>query len=458
MATNWKDPKVFKRFSSIFTFSKNPLFQKNENTHIYIPWDPEIENELMFQMKAKIGQVGSTLIPYMDLEQHAINFNQEELNTLMGQLEKGIETHLVMSNFDSIHVFRVTNLVIGETQLEESVEKILDQFSRHRGFKHYIEVDDVYVLEANHTKESGTLISNLDQIMSRDQTQKIFIAPHRKELEVTGVHKKWVEQGRNVTYDYFIRQCELKDNIYQEMWDFLSRNTQHHLINCELNRNKSVFERGQGKGKLLVESFSYYKQALISELNEVYILPLVDAIQKYGCLQEAWRELQENALINRDVTLHIQKILDGKSTSIEDLNDFLFYTKNAKSFFFSLKNMFAKKIHKEEFLLVENFLIKQEGLIDSFRSRSLKEKVVSIIHIDEWIGRTIDQIDLISLDELKDLNLKLSYLLSVMVSASYEDNIFFKLIEEKAAKGKVQRSFEDEVKNLLNLDIKKETA
>ena len=120
--------------------------------------------------------------------------------------------------------------------------------------------------------------------------------------------------------------------------------------------------------------------------------------------------------------------------------------------------MFAKKIHKEEFLLVENFLIKQEGLIDSFRSRSLKEKVVSIIHIDEWIGRTINQIDLISLDELKDLNLKLSYLLSVMVSASYEDNIFFKLIEEKAAKGKVQRSFEDEVKNLLNLDLKKETA
>lgn len=458
MTTNWKDPKVFKRFSSIFTFSKNPLFQKNENTHIYIPWNPEIENELMFQMKAKIGQVGSTLIPYMDLEQKAKDFDQDELNTLMGQLEKGIETHLVMSNFDSIHVFRVTNLVIGETQLEESVEKILDQFSSQKGFRHYIEVDDVYVLEANHTKESGTLISNLDQIMSQDQTQKIFIAPHRKELEVTGVHKKWVEQGRNVTYDYFIRQCELKDNIYQEMWDFLSRNTQHHLINCELNRNKSVFERGQGKGKLLVESFNYYKQALISELNEVYILPLVDAIQKYGCLQDAWRELQENALINRDVTLHIQKILDGKSTSIEDLNDFLFYTKNAKSFFFSLKNMFAKKIHKEEFLLVENFLIKQEGLIDSFRSRSLKEKVVSIIHIDEWIGRTINQIDLISLDELKDLNLKLSYLLSVMVSASYEDNIFFKLIEEKAAKGKVQRSFEDEVKNLLNLDLKKETA
>lgn len=458
MSSNWKNPQVFKRFSSIFTFSKNPLFKKNENLHIYIPWNPEIESELMFKLKARISNVGSTFIPYMDLDLLPVEFCSEQIAEIEKQIEVGTETHLIMSNFDSIHVFRVTGVHTSRDSISNHHEKILDIFEQKSDYKHFLEVDDVYVLEANHTGDSETVVTNLEELIKQDQTQKIFLTPLKKELEAAGVHQKWVEQGRNVTYDYFIRQCELRDNIYQEMWEYLSRNTQHHLINCELHRNKSVFERGQSKSKLLVESFIAYRNALISELNEVYILPLVDAIEKYECLGEAWNELQANALINREVTSHIQKILDNKCTMVEDLNDFVFYTMNAKSFFFSLKNMFTKKIHKEEFLLVENFLIKQEGLIDSFCARSLNQKVQSIIQLDIWIEDAMEHLEDISLDELKDLNLKLSYLLSVMASASYQDNIFFKLIEEKVAKGKVQRSFDDEVKNLLNLNLKKQSA
>ena len=38
-----------------------------------------------------------------------------------------------------------------------------------------------------------------------------------------------------------------------------------------------------------------------------------------------------------------------------------------------------------------------------------------------------------------------------MNSTSYEDNIFFKLVEEKTSKGVIKRSFEDEVKHLKKL-------
>lgn len=455
--SNWKNPKIFKRFSSIYTFSRNPLLKKDENCHIYIPWNPEIVDDLMFQLKKKIENVGSVYIPYMDLDQKPVKVSKEEVAELNQQIEKSVETHLVMSNFDSVHVFRVIGFIQHKGQDDGNPEKYLDCLSDQK-FNYWIEVDDVYVLDANHTGKNEDFEEQLDTLVSQEQTQKIFIAPYKKELEATGVHQKWVEQGRNLTYDYFIRQCELKDNIYQDMWDYLSRNTQHHLIKCELKRNKSVFERGQSKGRLLVESFQAYKNALVSELNEVYILPLVSAIENYECLAEAWEEIQSNGLINRQVTAHIQKILDSKCTQLEDLEDFIFYTKNAKSFFFSLKNMFAKKIHKEEFLLVENFLFKQESLIDSFACRDLHDKVQFIIEIDKWIQDNLAFIDEVTLDELKDLNLKLSHLLSIMASASYHDNIFFKLIEEKAARGTVQKTFEDEVKSLLSLRLQKKSA
>lgn len=454
MTVNWKSPQVFKRFSSIYTFSRNPLLKKNENYHVFIPWNPDIVDDLMFKFKDRIATNGSTYIPYMDLDQNSQEMKPEEIQFLLEQVKSNTETHLIMSNFDSIHVFRIINVINGSENLEQ--EKLLEEIDPK--FDFWIEVDDMYVLEANHVGNQDEVYENLNEFVNEDQTQKIFVVPPKKDHEITGIHQKWVQQGRNVTYDYFIRSCELKDNIYQDMWIYLAKNTQHQLINCELHRNKSVFERGHEKWNLLIESFSAYREALISELNEVYILPLVEAIGTYECLEEAWNEIQENGLINRDVTGHIQKILDNEVDKLDSLDDFLFYTKNAKSFFFSLKNMFAKKIHKEEFLLVENFLFKQESLIDSFSCRKLNDKVDFIIQIDAWIEENAAFTSDISLDELKNLNLKLSHLLSIMASASYQDNIFFKLIEEKAARGTVQKSFEDEVKSLLSHKLDKKTA
>jgi len=85
----------------------------------------------------------------------------------------------------------------------------------------------------------------------------------------------------------------------------------------------------------------------------------------------------------------------------------------------------------------------------------LVAKLNLIVEIKDWIDQTDDHIENISNEIMKDCNLKLSHLLSIMVSASYQDNIFFRLIEEKVAKGIVQKSYEDVVKSLLNIDVKR---
>ena len=85
----------------------------------------------------------------------------------------------------------------------------------------------------------------------------------------------------------------------------------------------------------------------------------------------------------------------------------------------------------------------------------IMEKLKLMIQIKHWIDQTDEVCSNIPREVIKDCNLKLSHLLSIMVSASYQDNIFFRLIEEKAAKGIVQKSYDDVVKSLLNIEVKK---
>ena len=75
------------------------------------------------------------------------------------------------------------------------------------------------------------------------------------------------------------------------------------------------------------------------------------------------------------------------------------------------------------------------------------------MHINNWMNKMDQNIEKVSSQTLNNCNLKLSHLMSIMTSASYEDNIFFKLIEEKAARGVSKKSFEDEVKTLLSIDF-----
>lgn len=464
MSEKWAQIQFINRESNIYSFSQNPLLKRNQNIHIFAPWDSTKDNELMFKMKDLIAKKGFVNIPLINKDGKSVDFPLDVQAKLNAQLEEGRETHLIMSNMDSIHVFRITGIFkFKDIKGEQENNLALYQDKPTKQMKFWVKLNDCFVLETNHDAKQSGIESQLNDFVSSVQTQNIFkpiLRPVIRPDEASDLDldmlpaDRWVDTNRSVTYDYFIRSCELKDNIFQDSWNYLARKTQHELISCELERHNAIFYRDQEKWKYLNSSFHCYREAIFSELNSVYIFPFINAISSYSSLKEAWLEI-DKGLVNPKIQDMICDLLTGKKKQLDSIEDFIYYTQHAKSLLFTLKQKFIRKIHKEEFLLVENFLIRQEGLVEAMKGSILMSKLQTMIDIKDWIDKTDSEIQHIPREVMKDCNLKLSHLLSIMVSASYQDNLFFRLIEEKAAKGIIQKSYDDVVKSLLSIELKK---
>ena len=112
MSFDWTLSQVFNRDSNIYNFTKDPLFRRNELKHVYMPWDENLEDELMYLIKAQINKEGSVLIPFMNLDQTPTSFNNDIQIQINEQVASPFgETHLVMSNLKSIHIYRVTKVL-----------------------------------------------------------------------------------------------------------------------------------------------------------------------------------------------------------------------------------------------------------------------------------------------------------------------------------------------------------
>lgn len=454
----WARSQVFERTSNIYTFSKNPLLRKNSRRHLFIPWKESVVHNLMFKLKKALRDKGECYIPFMESDLSPASLSAEALEQLKAQIGEGAETHLVMSNLDCIHIFRVDDISEKKATREETIE----EFGDSEKYRVWIKVGDLYVHKANHVKDSNEIEESLEELICSPQTQNLFVPAQALELssdsgEKRGQFSRWLELNRDLTYDYFIRSCELRENVYQECWQALNRRTQHFLIMAEQARHKGIMYRDEEKTRFLKESLENYLSAVINELNEVYVRPLIKAFKDYPCMAEAWEETR-SGLVHPEMRDIINGLLESGGDQIGSIEVFLAYLRTAKSFLFSLKTRFTKRIGKEEYLLIENFLCRQESLVESFSCKRLDQKLESVLAVKNWLKGVIECSGALSPADLKDANLKLTHLLTIMCSTSYEDNVFFKLIEEKAAKGVVKRSFEDEVKALLKLKLAKKPA
>lgn len=421
-----------------------------------MPWEEKSVHNLMFKFKKLIVEGGHCHIPFVEKNLSQAKMSEEEFEKIKIQIENKSETHLVMSNMDSIHIFRLEEII----KKPRSVRTI-DEFKGDK-YDVWFKVGDLFVYHANHTDDEKQIVDQLDDLLNSDQTQYLFV--NSQTLEIAGDNSekynqfsRWLELNRNLTYDYFIRNCELEENIYQESWEALNKRTQHFLIMAEQARHKGVTHRDYEKTKHLKESLENYLSAVINELNEVYIRPLINSFNEYECMRVAWEETQDG-LMSPKIKSIINELLESDSDQLKSIELFLEYLQSSKSFLFSLKKRFTKMIGKEEYLLIENFLGRQEGLVDSFTCRGIYQKLESILLIKNWLKEVLDQGAKISPKELKSINLKLTHLLTIMSSISYEDNIFFKLVEEKTAKGVIKRNFEDEVKALIKGEDTKKAA
>jgi len=442
-------PFAFERLSNILSFSRNTLPVRNDSIHLYIPWSTDYEMELMFKIKKHLIDSGNCFIPFCDLNLNVELLSSEHMERVNSQLEDCVETHLIMSGADSIHIFKVKSLATGELS-HKMYEKTIDCFRDASLNKGWVEVSDLFVYKASHNRMSSTDSSLRDLIYS-NQTENYFTPLQKINIENTlnEESNNWIETQRDLTYDYFLRGCELEANIFQDSWNDLSHSSRHFLISFKQLRHKALLCKDKQKIILLRESFESYLSALLNELNEVYIAPLTYALSRYTCLQDSWSEVK-SGLINPDLKVILEKIYAREDKQLTSLEDFVFFFKNVKSFLFSLNSRFAKKIGKEEHLIVDTFLSKQENMIDSLLSRGFHKKVEFLVIVKDWLFDLFEDIESIPQDELKLSSLKLAHILSMISSTNYDDNIFFKILEEKTAKGFVKRSFEDEVKCLIS--------
>jgi hypothetical protein len=216
---------------------------------------------------------------------------------------------------------------------------------------------------------------------------------------------------------------------------------------AEQLRHKGVLFKDEEKLTILKESLESYLSALLNEVNEVYIRPLVEAFLEYESLQEAWNDI-EGGLIQIELREILSEIYYSKEKQVSSLEKFVVYMNTIKSCLFSFKFRFSKRIGKEEYLLIENFLSRQENMIDSFLCKKLDQKINSLLEVKNCLKHVLLNMSKLDITEINNSALKLSHILTIVSSTSYEDNIFYKLTEEKTSRGIVKRSFEDEVKAL----------
>jgi hypothetical protein len=450
----WNRPQVFSRISKISSFSNNPLIEENELKHIFMPWSQTHENELMFKMKEMITENGSCVVPYCGLDSENQKMSNDNFASIEQQIKYGHETHLIMSNKNSIHIYKVTRL-INKSLSNNNKTNYLESFGDFNNYSTFIEVEDLFVYSANHSGGEDAIVDCLSRLASEFQTQSLFM-PIQK-LNVIEMKSnsalKWIEMNRSLTYDYFIRSRELEENTYQEVWGELGKRSQHYLVISEQLRHKGVLFKDQEKLILLKQSLESYLSALLNEVNEVYIRPLVEAFLEYESLQKAWKDI-EGGLIQIELRDILSEIYYSKEKQISSLEKFVVYMNTIKSCLFSFKYRFSKKIGKEEYLLIENFLSKQENMIDSFLCKELDKKINNFLEVKNWLKHVLLKIDKLDSMEINNSALKLSHILTIVSSTSYEDNIFYKLAEEKTSRGVTKRSFEDEVKALNKQHLK----
>jgi hypothetical protein len=411
----------------------------------------------MFKIKKEISSSGVANIPLMEKSGLPAKFSDEDIDKMNDQIMQNKETHLIMSNLESIHVYRIVAMIRKSDIKKHEKHNCSITTADESQFKVWLQVDDMFLLDVNHDKHEETVKNRLNHFITDTQTQNIF-KPNPAKMMGLGVpgntaRERWVDMNRNLTYDYYMKNCELQDHIYQKSWKYLSRKTQHLLIKSELLRHQGLLHRDRDKWNDLKGSFESNISAVYSELNDLYVHPLINAIAEYPSLCNAWFEIQ-NGLVDPKFLELMRDLLSGDKKEIDSMEEFVFYISKAKSFLFTIKSRFTKKIQSGEFLLIENFLCRQEGLVESLVCRSVTEKLKTLISIKTWIDHIESRKEDLEIYTLEECNLKLSHLLAMMTSTCEENNIIFKLIREKTSCSVTHNSFDDEVKSLMDIEYK----
>lgn len=432
MGSKWLSPFVYTKTSQDLNFKSFHSEKSPEELHFYSPWNQEKNPELLYKIKQKIVESGSCKIDLNLVSGKHLDISLAVMTIISNQIKDGKETHLVLSNLDSIHVYRVCEFELN-------------------GDGHTLFVDDVFVLSAHEDNGSCGVSEQLTQFVERGYTEKIFATHSNKSFDF-----KWSLKERSITFEYYIASKELQENIYKDCWQYLTKSAQHELVGSTICYHQSLFLPHLEKWISLEETFSKFKSAAYIELNDLYIEKLCLAINTSRPLAEAWRKFRDHYPEN-DFTITLDKLIKGEIALIEEFNQFNIYIDGIKNFLFFLKQYFSKNLVNEESLFIESFISNHEQLVEPYRLIELREILSTYNEIEHWIGEVTIAYNQNLIEQVtqRECNLKLSGLINSISSLDPKQNILLKLLKEKSSSHIPKQTLEGQVKGLFNIDLKK---
>ena len=311
--------------------------------HLYMPWNPGYIHNQMFLLRDQMEKTGHSWIPKINSTKDKMPFDPMILEVIERQLKHDVETCLYMTNFNCIHIWKISGIHQGETLPEG--EKALDAYSKYKA-EFWFKVSDVYVLQADHDGKLTPILQDLENLslcredfvnlpyneldkitpymsaqrypapVTRKDNTSIF--PGVSILSIKGKDKdvvrkeKWLNTHRKVTKEYNLMREHLAKNMYLESWSSFNPRTQHFLIEMEMLKIESASYNSLQSMQFCKQKFECYISALVNEFDEVVGKSILEICRRHNI----------TCLIYSDKNINCIEVLKGQSNTSPDL---LFY-------------------------------------------------------------------------------------------------------------------------------------
>lgn len=281
---------------------KIPTIQQENALHLYMPWNPGYIHDQMFLLKDIITKKGRVWIPKINSTEGKVKFNRSIIDILGKQLEEGIETCLFMTNFQCIHIWKISQIHESAELPESEVESTLVEYSQN-GYQaeFWMQVTDVYVLQADHDGKLTPILQELEKLsicnldnfnydaktkvtpyMSAQrypapviQRDKINYFANIIKTRFAGENKTettetlWLNTHRKVTREYVLMQEHLKKNVYPGMWEEFNLRSRHFLTEMEMLKIESAGYASLQSLQYTKQIFECYISAVLNEMDEM---------------------------------------------------------------------------------------------------------------------------------------------------------------------------------------------
>lgn len=343
-----------------------------KSIHFYSDWTEHEDNNLMFGIKNSLVKK-----EYAQLEVNLQSSSSEYMHQINHQLSENVETLIYMKGKNCLHLCKIDSI------------KILDKE------KIILTLNDLYLENIKYDQECQ------DELVFETKTKNVF-----SDL-------KWSHLRRQCTRPYVEAQEFLRVGVYKHQWNCMSLYTKHYLTQAHLLKMYSPNKGIKQKLKNTKSRYFHYHNAIISELNDIFIDPVKSYIKNLdqSKLSECAKEI-----------LSAESIITKR---IESIGDFLEYVDKAPFECYRILKVLDKSLFEES--LVLQHVIRT---LDCQISLLLKQGITKKLFLFE---KLMSRLKLNEEEIQEELCIELIAFLDEFMSSNKEVNLIFFFQEFKGS-------------------------